>query len=697
VRRVTAMGLALLVAALGWAIGTRPGRGGDGSAVAVASTSARGVTFTPIDGGSDYFSDISSRSAWMDAHVLIGAWEEQPHSATEVGYDMAMGENIYWNLAGQPGGDLVDFNVIRAAGMHAQAPEEDANTGSETVGWQGTDEPDLNFGPGSGSWNTSSGCTTSTACGYTTSDFYFADKTANVSGDTTLPYTLDGREVSQGFGKGVLFFETNAQAAAFLRYSDILSADTYWLTDNNQIGFTNGACLVAPGSAACGNGSGPGFTAAQSKLPANYEYNVTRLAQLQALNGGSKPIVVDVETGCPFTGGSAGNCATPPQSIAAAWHALIAGARGIIWFQHNFSGPCEDDRTFIDGSTPSGDAMYNCQQTPGVTLHDLVVAIGGFDNEVKSLNSVLLSPTINGYVSNTGVVDTLAKTSNGYCYVFAGSGRPGTPPPNNQNVRFTLASGYSGPVSVYDENRTVQATGGVFNDTFADENAVHVYVIPDAAVCGSGGTTTTTTSPTTTVTKTSTSGSPSGAAPAPTSPSSPSSPSPTSSSPSSSKAGGSGSGASSKSGSSGSTTAGAASLTAGPLITRLTVSPDAFVISPRTLVGRYRHVRVSTVRWVASAAGNTVFSFERLVSGVRVKGRCVAAASHHGPNGGPCTHESLFPATLVRESRRGANHLRFTGWIHRRRLPAGRYAMFAIPGKVVTNGAVAAFRVRGHA
>jgi hypothetical protein len=173
---------------------------------------------------------------------------------------------------------------------------------------------------------------------------------------------------------------------------------------------------------------------------------------------------------------------TPPQAIAAAWHSLIAGARGIIWFQHNFSGPCQDYRTFTDGSSPSS-SMYNCQQTPGVTLHDLVTAISGFDHEVLSLNDVLLSPTAVGYVSTTGDVSTMAKAYGGSCYVFAGSGQPINPPPANQSVTFNLADGYTGPVTVHNESRTLTASGGNFHDTFADANSVHIYRIADASTC----------------------------------------------------------------------------------------------------------------------------------------------------------------------------------------------------------------------
>jgi hypothetical protein len=445
-----------------------------------------GVSLRQIDGGPHYYADISSGSAWMDQHILLGAWLEQPLSAKEVRYDVAMGNNIYWNLAANPldrkdcGGApcRVNFNVIRAAHMHASAPDVTKRSGSETVAYEGTDEPDMNFGPGSSGWNNNgvdneSACIPSgSQCGYTVAKFFY---TGSPSSDGSPGYPIGKKPITQGFGKGVLFWETNAQAAKFLTYSDTLSADSYWMTDSDLDAPSQGGCALLPHSAtACGNGAGSGLTTAQRALPANYAYNVTRLQQLQAMNGRSKPITVDVETGCP---GSDGSCITPAASRAAAWHAIIAGARGIIWFQHNFSGPCVDFNTFYDGSNRSS-GMYNCKQTPGVTLHDVVQSVSAFNHKVARLNAVLLSPFAEHYVrTGSADVSVMAKYSGGRFYVFAASGKPARPPVNGQKVTFRLAGGYTGPVSVIGEHRTLHAVNGVFTDTFANADSVHIYEI----------------------------------------------------------------------------------------------------------------------------------------------------------------------------------------------------------------------------
>ena len=453
----------------------------------VSRTLPPGVTLRQIDGGPHYYAHIAPGSAWMDQHIMVGAWLEQPLTATDVGYDVAMANNIYWNLAGNPldtkdcGGVQpcrVNFNVIRAADMHASAPDVTARSGSETVAYEGTDEPDLNFGPGSGGWNprgtyNQSSCIPSgSRCGYTVAKFFYTGRPASFG---SPGYPVGRKPITQGFGKSVLFWETDAQAANFLTYSDTLSADSYWMTDPDLDLPSQGGCALLPRSArACGNGNGSGLSTAQRALPANYAYNVTRLEQIQALNGPSKPITVDVETGCPSSNDI---CTSPAAAKAAAWHAIIAGARGIIWFQHNFGGPCVDLRTFYDGSDPSS-PMYSCQQTPDVTLHDVVKNVSAFNHEVARLNSVLLSPFAEDYVSTGGAdVSVMAKYSGGTFYVFAASGRPAKPPADKLSVSFKIAGGYTGPVTVVGERRTLHAVKGVFTDTFANEDSVHIYKI----------------------------------------------------------------------------------------------------------------------------------------------------------------------------------------------------------------------------
>ena len=229
---------------------------------------------------------------------MLGAWLEQPITATQVGYDVAMGNNIYWNLAGNPldrrdcGGYQpcrVNFNVIRAAGMHASSPDVTSESGSETVAYEGTDEPDMNFGPGSNGWNPKGPITRppvshldlSAGIRWLTS-FTVAARPVMALPDTQVAGSQSPKDSVRVSYSG----RQMPRQRNFCPYSDTLSADSYWMTDADLDVPSQGGCALLPDSAkACGGGGGSGLTTAQRALPANYAFNVTRLEQLQALMG----------------------------------------------------------------------------------------------------------------------------------------------------------------------------------------------------------------------------------------------------------------------------------------------------------------------------------------------------------------------------------------------------------------------------
>ena len=221
----------------------------------------------------------------------------------------------------------------------------------------------------------------------------------------------------------------------------------------------------------------PGMVADQAQRGSNYGDMIDILRGYQA----NKPIFTFVENGQPFTGSTNGSTyITPPELNWAIWSSIIHGARGVIYFDHSFSGP--------------GTAAVNVEQgfyrsiQPGQSI--------SIYNQIKATNALVLqlAPVLNSpfalrlchrqsgriFLSTpslnfNGGIELMAKFSNGQFYIFATTRDSETQ--QNISVTFTLADHYSGPVTVVNEGRTITATNGVFTDTFAKAWTVHIYKV----------------------------------------------------------------------------------------------------------------------------------------------------------------------------------------------------------------------------
>ena len=72
-------------------------------------------------------------------------------------------------------------------------------------------------------------------------------------------------------------------------------------------------------------------------------------------------------------------------------------------------------------------------------------------------------------------VSYMAKYVNGTFYIFAASGKPGMPPPDNQRVSFSITGANDCSVSVLNEDRRIPVVNGRFSDVFRNDTSVHVY------------------------------------------------------------------------------------------------------------------------------------------------------------------------------------------------------------------------------
>jgi hypothetical protein len=189
------------------------------------------------------------------------------------------------------------------------------------------------------------------------------------------------------------------------------------------------------------------------------------------------PIFNYVENGGPMSEDTtAASYITPPEMNAAVWSCIIHGARGVIYFNHTFAGPAQTQDNFaaayyqaIQGSQSI--SIYNQAKATNALVADLATVL----NSQTALGYLTVSPAATDFAG----IDTMAKyhSSEDAFYVFSmpRTSRSAT----SIAATFTVTGGYSGPVTVVNESRTVTATAGVFSDTFATGTTVHIYKVPN--------------------------------------------------------------------------------------------------------------------------------------------------------------------------------------------------------------------------
>ncbi len=383
-----------------------------------------GVTLRDIDGGLGYFSRWPNTFPTNPSFFPIGVWFESVVEQRDVDLDKAAGLNTYVVITRNSNLDLV-----AAAGMYtlAQSNEWLGVSHQAITGWVVSDEADMVFGPGWDAWdgvlawnhcippNTSGG-----RCGYT------VQRTIN----STLPN--DGKPRYSNYGKGVIIWQSDKAAQVFVNlFQDFVSSDVYWFTDNHE--------CVAGTDPACRSG-------------AQYGRQVDKMRRLDAVDGRRQPVWAFVEAGHPSTEHNFPTIQSA-QIRSAVWHSIIAGARGIIYFNHSFGGSCQTQHILRD----------SCYASVRATVAEV-------NRQITELAPVLNSPFADRYVTVSGGVRVMAKRGpDETWYVFAGSTGGAT------TAIFTVAAGST--VEVLYEDRVRLVTTRQFTDSFADANAVHIYRI----------------------------------------------------------------------------------------------------------------------------------------------------------------------------------------------------------------------------
>ena len=242
---------------------------------------------------------------------------------------------------------------------------------------------------------------------------------------------------------------------------------------------------------------------------AQYTY-VNAARAYETAEGVSKPIWFYQEAATPYSGGGT---ASPPNVAAETWAGIIAGARGVEYFDHNTGTGCGCGYGTIS-TGPAGSDLLGSSSGGTYSLAQLKSQVTETDGVIKLLSPILNAQSANSYISSavTGTgnrMDTITKwepssssdarcsnSSTGCFYVFS------TPAFNSaQAATYTFKKNTSCPASINayrllndstlssPATISVSASGGncqfsdsIANHSYADsqpENDVVLYVIPN--------------------------------------------------------------------------------------------------------------------------------------------------------------------------------------------------------------------------
>ena len=405
------------------------------------------MTLAPVDGGSGYYARFHNGLPASASYFPIGVWFESVVSQADVNQDRSAGLNLYVVLTANSNLSLVQTNGMRTFLQQEEwrnnAP---ARASPAASGWVLGDEFDMQLSP---------------AAGYASLN----EILGSLPADRRLRYS--------NYGKGVSFWLTDAEAARYVNdFEDVVSDDNYWFTDENICSGTEGGQLV---------GGGADLSPAECHRAANYGATVRRLRGLEN-PASSKPVWAFVELGHPASEDDWPTI-TPAQVRAAVWQSLIAGARGIVYFNHSFGGPHQTQHILREGTSAG---------SPYAPIRSAVTAT---DRQIQGLARVLNSPTVSsGWSQGPGTTAMVkwdrghkrcaskrkrkCKKTNGHLYLFAGSAG------SSVTGRFSLPCVGRAKAVVVGENRAIRVRRGTFSDGFANGNAIHIYRIKGGSTCG---------------------------------------------------------------------------------------------------------------------------------------------------------------------------------------------------------------------
>lgn len=191
--------------------------------------------------------------------------------------------------------------------------------------------------------------------------------------------------------------------------------------------------------------------------------NPRMIQRLQDLSDHSRPVWHFIATTA-----KPGTEPAPSLVYRSVWASLIGGARGIIFFDHQFAG---DGSYITDFAMNNNPAMAAQVQSLTALIQSLKTAL--INPEIPLTVNIDSSNKTAGPVGGTyGVpIHYTARQASGTTYLFTQAIRPGT-----TTATFTVPAAANKTITVINESRTINAdNSGVFTDNYSSDYEVHLY------------------------------------------------------------------------------------------------------------------------------------------------------------------------------------------------------------------------------
>ncbi|NLI85969.1 MAG: hypothetical protein GX440_11410 [Propionibacterium sp.] len=387
-----------------------------------ASSHDASLEYLPWEGGPEYWSQFENATQWSDPSFFpIGIWHNSVSSDAEAQWDKSHGITFYAEMW-----EGTDFALLERNEMYWVGGKLNDTFDESSPYWPGVsldDEVDGRYDPSEG---------------------------IAYQEDLKAQYADSGKFAFANYTQLVIGSDMDVtDQERYVNMPDAVSLDMYWYT----IPF----CDWRPYRGDLYADPVPESTC---RTASSYGKALNGLTIRDEVDGQLQPRWIFVENLNGLSGQDHVAYITGDQIKGAAMNSIINEARGLVWFNQSFTGPCESSAALRDAQVQGADFCG----------YEQIEAMGEVNTFVHSLAPIINTQSL-GWTFGEGL-DTMLKFHDGSAYIFAMTdGAAGT-------RALALPAEITGEsAEVVGEDRTISVQDGSFTDDFATESSYHVYKI----------------------------------------------------------------------------------------------------------------------------------------------------------------------------------------------------------------------------